>query len=108
MLKSAAGQARETPDEKPTRPARAAVDPLPSILKPTVIPSVPGPTPSPSGTPGVARLEVVQPPRPVANPQSGIATSPPAGGFAIDPRTGHVLHESPAGYVDPKTGQLVR
>jgi hypothetical protein len=108
LLKSPAGQARATPDEKPTRPARAAVDPLPTIFKSTVIPAVPGPSPSPAGAPGVARLEVVPPPQPVANPRTGIATSPPAGGFAIDPKSGHVLHQGPAGYVDPKTGQIVR
>ena len=102
LLKSPAGQAKATADEKPTRPARAAIDPLPSIVKPTVIAAPPSPLPN-----GVARLEVVEPPKPIPNPHSGVATTPPAGKFAIDPRTGNVLHEVPGGFVDPKTGQFV-
>jgi len=36
---------------------------------------------------------------------SGSAVTP-ANRFAIDPRTGAVLHEIPGGYVDPRTGQV--
>jgi hypothetical protein len=31
----------------------------------------------------------------------------PSPGSAVDPRTGHLLHEVPGGYVDPRTGQFV-
>ena len=53
--------------------------------------------------PGVAHLEVIEPPKPVVAPQP--ATPPrPRSGFAIDPRTGDVLHPMPGGYIDPRTG----
>jgi hypothetical protein len=99
LLKSPAGQARgRTPDEKPTRPARASIDPFPAIVKP--VQAVPmGPAPP------MARLDVVNPPRPpFVLPQGAVTT--PSPGFAIDPRTGTVLHEIPGGYIDPRTGQL--
>jgi hypothetical protein len=102
LLKSPAGQTRgRTRDEKPVRPARAAIDPFPSVVKPT-------PPPPPAATPpaGVARIEIVEPPRHVVIPQTG-STLQPSGRFAIDPRTGNVLHETPAGYIDPRTGQFV-
>lgn len=103
LLKSPAGQARgPTPDEKPPRPARAAIEPYPSVVRP--LPSAREAVPAP---PGVARVEVVEPPRaPVVVPQSG-APLAPSGRFAVDPRTGSVLHEVPGGYVDPRTGQFV-
>ncbi|HYC37614.1 MAG TPA: hypothetical protein VEC19_14405 [Usitatibacter sp.] len=98
LLKSPAGQARgRTPDEKPARPARAAIDPVAV----TAIPVAPVPP-----SPGVAKLEVVEPPRASVNPRTGVA-NPPVGQFTIDPRTGSVLHPTPGGYVDPKTGQFV-
>jgi hypothetical protein len=100
LLKSPAGQARgRSRDEKPTRPARAAIDPFPAIVKPAAAPSL-GPAPP------VARVEVVVPPKPLVMPGSG-AVIAPANGFAIDPRTGNVLHEIPGGYIDPRTGQIV-
>lgn len=108
LLKSPAGRSKPTMDEKPMRPARAAIDPFPGIVTPTVIAPAPAP---PAG--GVARLEVVEPPRPIPNPHSGVATTPPVGKFAVDPKfaidpmTGAVLHEVPGGFVDPKTGQFV-
>ena len=102
LLKSPAGQLRgRTPDEKPARAARAAIDPFPSVVKPVdVAPRVPPPAE------GVARLEVVEPPKPVVDPRTGAAFTPTPG-FAVDPRTGGVLHETPFGYVDPRTGRVV-
>jgi hypothetical protein len=98
LLKSPAGQARgRTADERPARPARAAIDPLPSMIRPAENPLSPAPP--------VAQMEVVVPPKPMVIPQSGAVTSP-SGRFAVDPRTGSVLHEIPGGYVDPRTGQV--
>lgn len=95
LLKSPAGQARgRTADE---RPARAAIEPLPSMVRPAENPLV--------AQPPVARVEVIVPPKPLVIPQSG-AVAAPSGRFAIDPRTGAVLHEIPGGYVDPRTGQF--
>ena len=103
LLKSPAGQSRgRTPDEKPPRPARAAViDPVHTPLVP-VAPASPSPVPAE----GVAKLEVVAPPRPVVIPQTGSLAVPSAPNFAIDARTGAVLHGNPTGYVDPRTGQF--
>ena len=105
LLKSPAGQARgRTPDEKPTRPARAAVtDPVHTPLVP-VAPASPVPVPAE----GVAKLEVVVPPKPIVNPHTGSVVVPAGPGptFAIDPRTGAVLHGNATGYVDPRTGQF--
>lgn len=98
LLKSPAGQARgRTPDEKPTRPARAAIEPFPSVVKPAYSPRV-GPAPP------LARMEIVEPSRPTALPSGALPA--PSGRFAIDPRTGAVLHEIPGGYVNPLTGQV--
>lgn len=99
LLKSPAGRSRgRTRDE---RPARAAIEPFPRIVAPAnIAPAAPPP-------PGVARIEIVPPPKPVVDPRTGSAPAP-AGAFAIDPRTGAVLHGPPGGpYVDPRTGQLV-
>ena len=102
LLKSPAGQARgRTPDEKPARPARAAIDPLPSMVRPTEITTV-----RPPPAEGVARLEVTAPPRPVVIPETGIVLTP-GKPVTVDPRTGGVLHEIPGGYIDPRTGQVV-
>jgi hypothetical protein len=98
LLKSPAGQVRgRTPDEKPVR---AAIDPFPSVVRPA--PSAPAPPPPG----GVAKLEVVAPPKPLVDPRSGTVL-PRAGEFAIDPRTGAVLHPTPGGFVDPRTGQFI-
>ena len=98
LLTSPAGQARgRTPDEKPARPARGAIVPLQGIVKPAENPLV--------AEPPVAHVEVIVPPKPLVIPQSG-AVAAPSGRFAIDPRTGAVLHEIPGGYVDPRTGQV--
>jgi hypothetical protein len=98
MLKSPAGQSRgRTPDEKPARPARAAIEPVPT----TVIPSPGNAVPMP----GVAKLEIVDPPRPTIDPRSG-QVMPQVGAFTVDPRTGNVLHPVPGGAVDPRTGQF--
>ena len=98
LLKSPAGQARgRTRDE---RPPRAAIEPFPSVVPPAprAVPAVP--------PGGVAQVEVVEPPKRFALPPAGIAPLP-ATRFAIDPRTGGVLHEVPGGYIDPRTGALV-
>ena len=98
LLKSPAGQARgRTPDEKPSRAARASIDPYPRIVKPAQAPFV-GPAPP------LAHLDIVSPPKPRVTPSGAVTT--PSNGFAIDPRTGAVLHEIPGGYVDPRTGQV--
>jgi hypothetical protein len=97
LLKSPAGQARPSRDEK-KRPARAAIQPLPSMVKPAE-----GPIPT---APPVARIEVVPPAKAHVIPQTG-AVAPDPGRFAVDPRTGAVLHEVPGGYIDPRTGQIV-
>jgi hypothetical protein len=100
LLKSPAGQARgRTADEKPPRPARAAIDPYPSVVRPAPAPATPPPQ-------GVAKLEVVDPPKPVVDPRTGTVL-PRAGDFAIDPRTGAVLHATPGGFIDPRTGQFI-
>jgi len=95
LLKSPAGRDKATPDEKPA--PRAAIEPRGPILLPA-IPAAPRPAPA-SGD--VARLEVTQPPRPILIPIPGAA-----GRVAIDPATGNLLRETPAGYVDPRTGQV--
>jgi hypothetical protein len=98
LLKSPAGQARgRTPDEKPIRPPRAAIQPFPSVARPSERLAEPAPD--------VARVEVIDPPKAFVIPQTGnIAT--PSNGFAIDPRTGTVLHGIPGGYIDPRTGRI--
>ena len=99
LLKSPAGQARgPTPGEK--RIARAAIEPYPSGVVPVNIAP-----PAPPAA-GVARIEVIVAPKPVVIPQSGAAAAP-SGRFAVDPRTGSVLHETLGGYVDPRTGQFI-
>ena len=98
FLKSPAGQARgRTPGEKPMRAPRAAIDPFPSIVKPAGAPPI-GPAPP------LAHIEIVVPSRPVVMQSGAVAT--PSNRFAIDPRTGAVLHEIPGGYIDPRTGQV--
>jgi hypothetical protein len=102
LLKSPAGQQRgRTPDEKPARPPRAAIDPFPSVVKPVNI----APTPAPPAT-GVAHVDVVVPPKVLLNPQSGSVIAP-SGRFAVDPLTGNVLHDVGTGFVDPRTGQFI-
>ena len=115
LLKSPAGQARgRTAGEKP---ARAAIDPFPSVVQPTQIT-----TSKPPPAEGVARLEVTAPPRPVEIPHTGIVIEPgkpvvvdprtgsmlsPIPGGAVDARSGQVLHAIPGGYIDPRTGRVV-
>ena len=101
-LKSPAGQQRgRTPDEKPMRARAAVTDPLHVEAVP-VAPAAPVP---PSE---VARVEVIAPPKPIVIPRTGSIAAPtaPAGNFAIDPRTGNVMHGTGPGYVDPRTGQF--
>ena len=102
FLKSPAGRERgRTPDEKPMRARSAVTDPVRVDAVP-VTPAAPVP---PSE---VARVEVIAPPKPIVIPRSGSVAAPtgPSGNFAIDPRTGNVLHGTGAGYVDPRTGQF--
>jgi hypothetical protein len=101
---------RPLPDDKGRKP-RAAIDPYPSVVKPV---NVTPPAPPPAG--GVARMEVTEPSRASINPRTGTAVvpitpivpapNPPSPGFAVDPRTGTVLHPAGSGYVDPRTGQF--
>lgn len=97
LLMSPGAGARGTPPEK--RPARAAIDVLPNAIVP-VAPAAPPPG-------GVAHIEVTVPPKPVIIPNSGIAVAPTTQEFAIDPRTGRILHGAGSGFVDPRTGQFV-
>jgi hypothetical protein len=100
LLRSPAGQAAPLPqDLGPQRPARAAIQPFPSVVKPAE--RVPTPVP-PSE---VAHVEVVEPPKPIIIPQTG-QPARPQGDFAID-NHGRVLHPIPGGYIDPRTGQVV-
>jgi len=94
LLKSPAGQ--KSP-HAPMAP-RAAIEPFPRIAAP-LVPVAPPPE-------GVARVEVVVPPRPIIVPHTG---SPlvPRDDFAIDPRTGRVWKETPTGYIDPVTGRFI-
>jgi hypothetical protein len=97
LLRSPAGQSQA--GVRPSRPARAAIDPFPSVVKPYERVTAPPPPE------GVARIEVIEPPKPIVIPQTGqVAT--PSGGFAIDTH-GNVLHPIPGGYVDPRTGRVV-
>ena len=98
LLKSPAGQARPTPDEKPVHPPRAAIEPFGRIVKPPVNP--------PISAPGVATMDVVVPPRLIISAPTGRPIAPSIGA-AVDPRSGHILHETPSGYIDPRTGQFV-
>lgn len=100
LLKSPAGQARgRTAGEK--RVARAAIEPYLPVVAPV---NIAPPAPPPSG--GVARMEVIEPPKSLLIPRSGAATTP-SGRFAVDPRTGNVLHETLGGYIDARTGQFI-
>jgi hypothetical protein len=93
----AAGKAEGTP-----RPPRAAIDPYPSVVKPIEERMPPLPAPP------TARLEVIDPPRrAVIDPVTGSVVQPTAPGIAIDPRTGRILHETPSGYVDPRSGRFI-
>ena len=94
LLKSPAGQVHGA---TPAKPARAAIQPLGPIVKPATDP--------PIAAPPVAHIEVTQPPKPAVAPNGSVAV-PTGNGFAVDPRSGHVLREVPGGYVDPRSGQF--
>ena len=100
LMKGPAARYRPSTYEK--RQAREAIDPFPSVGKPSETRLPPPPT---------ARLEVIPEPaplpRPKINPSTGSVVQPSAPGVAVDPRTGHILHETPAGYVDPRTGRFI-
>jgi len=96
LLHSPAGQSQA--DVKPSRPARAAIDPFPSVVKPYDRITPPAPPA------GVAHVEVIEPPKSVViGPLSRPAV--PSGDFAIDTH-GNVLHPVPGGYIDPRTGRV--
>ena len=99
LMKSPA--AGDKPDAT-RKPARAAIDPFPSVVKPIEerMPPVPAPP--------TARLEVIpDPPRtPVIDPSTGRVIHPSTPGLAVDPRTGAVLHETPSGFVNPRSGRF--
>ena len=90
----------EVEREDRERPARAAIEPFPSVVKPAESPVVRVPAPP------VAHIDVVVPPKPLIIQNNGAAAiaSP---GVAIDPRTGQILHETPGGYVNPRTGEFI-
>jgi hypothetical protein len=97
LLKSPAGAAKgPTPDEKP---ARAAIQPFGPIAKPAPAMSV-------VPVPGVATVDVIQPPRISVAPHTASPIVPSGTGTAIDAHRGHVLQEVPNGFVDPRTGQF--
>lgn len=82
-----------------TRP-RAAIEPA-APVKSAVVPMPMGPPPE------TAKLEVVSPSR--AEPAVPLGPLPaPIGQLGVDPRTGHVIQKTPAGYVDTVTGQPVK
>jgi hypothetical protein len=98
LLKSPAGQSKgPTPDEKPVHPPRAAIQPFGRIVKPAPSVSV--------AVPGVASVDVIVPPRITIAPTTGQPIVP-SGGAAVAPLTGHIQHETPYGYIDPRTGQF--
>ena len=86
----------------PKAPARAAVQPFPSIASP----AIPTPKAPPVDPDDVAKLEVVGPSRAIVNPSTG-APVMPLGSTVVDTRTGRVLTETPSGYMDPVTGRLI-
>jgi hypothetical protein len=96
------GPAASDKPQDSSRPARAAIDPFPGVVKPIEdrMPPIPAPP--------TARLEVIpDPPRaPVVSPSTGRVIHPSGPGVAVDPRTGNLLHETPSGYVDPRTGRF--
>ncbi|HXF78835.1 MAG TPA: hypothetical protein VN598_08235 [Usitatibacter sp.] len=98
LLRSPAGQGPiPAPGEKPARAPRAAVEPLAPLVKPAANPAI--------STPPVAHVDVTQPARTLVTP-TGKATAPAGNDTAIDPRNGHVLTQTPNGYIDPRTGQF--
>jgi hypothetical protein len=97
LLKSPAGRGQPTTDK---HPARAAIEPLPSVVAPVNV----APSTLPAGS--VARIEVIEPPKAIPMPPLGLPPPVP-GRAAVDPRTGAVLHGTAAGYVDSRTGQFI-
>jgi hypothetical protein len=103
LLRSPAGQSQA--DVRPAHPARAAIEPFPSVVKPyDRVPTPPALPPAPQE--GVARVEIVEPPKPIVIPQTG-QVAVPSGNFVIDPQ-GRIYHPLPGGgYIDPRTGAIV-
>ena len=99
LLKSP-GTAQSTPPAK--GPTRANIQPFASV-EASVVPSVPAARVDPDD---VARLEVTGPSRAIINPRTGSVVAP-TGSTVFDLRSGRVLQETPSGYLDPRTGQLI-
>ena len=99
MLRSPGAAPESTPPAK--APPRAAIEPLPPIVAHELQ------SPKVRVDPAeVARLEVVEPSRATVSPRTGTVVAP-TGQTVFDLRTGRVLQETPSGYVDPGTGQLI-
>jgi hypothetical protein len=95
LLKSPAGQDRDTTGG---RPPRAAIQPPGQIVKPAANPPLPDVP--------VAHVEVTSPPKPVALPNGSVVT-PTGNGISVDPHSGAALREVPGGYIDPRTGKFI-
>jgi hypothetical protein len=95
LLKSPAGQDRDTTKG---RPPRAAIQPFGQIVKPATNPPLPDVP--------VAHVDVTVPPKPVALPNGSVAV-PTGNGISIDPHSGAALREVPGGYIDPRTGKFI-
>lgn len=103
MLMGPAAPAPASGDSRgEARPPRAAIQPFPAIPA-TAVPSPPAARVDPGD---VARLEVTGPSRAIVNPRTGSVVAP-IGSTVIDLRSGTVLQETPSGYMDPRTGQLI-
>jgi hypothetical protein len=94
LLKSPAGQGRDTNNG---HAPRAAIQPFGPIVKPAANPALPDVP--------VAHIEVTLPPKPVALPNGSVA-QPTGNGIAIDTHSGAALREVPGGYIDPRTGKF--
>jgi hypothetical protein len=101
MISSPAAKNPAAPGEG--KPARAAIQPYPSI--PSVQLKSPQPV-RPVDPADVAKVEVVAPSRAIVNPTTGSVIAP-TGHSMIDLRTGSVLQETPSGYIDPRNGRLI-
>ena len=96
--KSARDEVEKADDVK--RPPRAAIDPYPSVVKPLapLAPRAPAPP--------VAHIDIVEPPKPAIIQRSGVPAVPSTGA-AVDPTTGQILHQTPNGYINPRTGEFI-
>jgi hypothetical protein len=103
LMKAPGAPERKSGEAK--KPARAAIEPFPSVAAPFESKPLREPPPT-------ARLEVIDdtplPSRkPVIDPATGRLIQPTSPGSAVDPRTGRIYQETPGGYIDPRTGRLI-